>query len=155
MKSISDVFKNMQTFSFLVGMSFGAALGLILFCYMVPHGPKAIAMFRHYAYHMRGQEKVAEQNRDDFNALYADKNMHTSGMNHDMGTANPYIMSSVTSERQFLQDMTLHHQAAVIMAQQVLSLPNLHMEVKDLANTIIRAQTSEIASMKVWMATWK
>ncbi len=155
MKSIVNVFKNMQAFSFLVGMAWGATLGLILFCYLVPHGPKAIAMLRHYVSHLKGQGKIAEQNRVEFRKLYDDKAMQMSGMNHGVSGTNPYLMAPVTSEQQFLKDMTLHHEAAITMATQVLKLPNLHLEVKSLAEAIIKAQTGEITQMKAWESKWK
>jgi uncharacterized protein (DUF305 family) len=122
---------------------------------MVPHGPKAIAMLRHYTAHMRGEQKIAQKNRDDFQSLYMNHGTGTMAMNHDMGTPNPYVMSTVMSEKQFLQDMTLHHEAAIVMANQVLLLPNLHPEVKQLAEAIIKAQTTEVTQMKLWMKMWK
>lgn len=155
MKSIIASFKNMQAFSFLVGMVWGSALGLILFCYMVPHGPRAIAMLRHYTIKMRGMEVVAERNRDAFRAVYSNKEAQMPTTDHSMHTVNPYMMNVVTSEKQFLEDMILHHDAAVTMAKQVLALPNTHQEVKTLADDIIRAQTSEIAKMKSWTVLWK
>ena len=144
----------MQAFSFLVGMSCGAAIGLVLFCYMVPHGPKAIKMLRHYSSHMKGQVNVAEMNREEFRKLYDDTGAQVSANDHSMHTMNPYMMSAVTSEKQFLRDMILHHESAVVMAEQVLVLPNVHKEVKNLAEEIIKAQSTEISQMKSWMKTW-
>lgn len=146
----------MQTFSFLIGLVFGSALGLILFCYMVPHGPKAIGMFRHYAAHMKGHEKTAARNSENFKALYASTSSQMPQMNHiNHGSNNPYMMNAVTSEKQFLEDMILHHDAAVVMAKQVLGVQGIHEEVKNLANEIIKAQTKEISQMRTWISTWK
>ena len=69
--------------------------------------------------------------------------------------SNPYMMGKVTSERQFLQNMKLHHEAAVTMAQQVLLVKSIHPEVKKLANDIISAQTTEIKMMRDWLAAWR
>lgn len=141
MKKIVEIFKNMQTFSFLVGLAWGAALGLILFSYMVPHGPKAIAMLRTYTSRMLQQEKVAQRNRDEFAALYASPSsqMPMQGM-----------MREVTSESQFLDEMVLQHKVSVTMAEQALRLPLLRTDVRNLANAIIKTQTTEIAQMKSW-----
>jgi uncharacterized protein (DUF305 family) len=155
MKNIFSVFKNMQTFSFLIGLVWGAALGLILFSYMVPHGHKAIKMLRHYTYKMNGGERIAQNNRDNFNALYASGTARMPMMDHSKHSSNPYVMSTVTSEKQFLEEMQAHHEAAIIMAQQVLEVPSIHPEVKKLANDIISAQTSEITMMKDWLKLWK
>lgn len=153
MKSIIASFKNMQLFSFLIGLTWGAALGLILFCYLVPHGPKAIAMLRHYSRYMSGQVVIAEKNRQAFNEVYnANQASSTSHTGH---SSNPYMMGQVTTEKQFLEEMIAHHEAAVLMAKQVLALPSLHRDVENLANAIISAQTEEITKMKVWMKEWK
>lgn len=70
------------------------------------------------------------------------------------GHANPYMMGAVTSEKQFLEEMVEHHEAAVVMAQQVLAL-HPRAELKKLAETIISAQTAEIKQMKDWLSAWK
>ncbi len=58
-----------------------------------------------------------------------------------------------TFDQEFLAEMIVHHQGAIDMAK--LALTNAkHQEVKDLANAIIKAQTSEIAQMKAWQAGW-
>ncbi len=64
-------------------------------------------------------------------------------------------MAPVTSEKQFLRDMKLHHEAAVTMSQQVLKLPTIRPEVTQLAKNIIATQTTEIKMIKDWMAAWK
>lgn len=137
----------MQTFSFLVGASLGGALGLVLFCFMVPHGPKAIKMMQHYAMHMQGD---ARRNKEEFKAV-----MDTSMGGHMMEASNPYMMGKVTSEKQFLEEMVAHHQSAVEMAKQVLGITSIHPEVKKLADDIIASQGTEIKMMKDWMAAWK
>jgi uncharacterized protein (DUF305 family) len=153
MKSVVSMFKDMQAFSFLIGTVLGAVIGLGLFCYLVPHGPSAIRMFQHYQAQMKGQEK---RNREAFVALYASTSMQMPGMNHSTSSSdNPYIINPITSEKQFLEDMTLHHEAAVLMANQVLTLQSIHPEIKKLANDIIRTQTTEIKIMKDWITKWK
>lgn len=56
-------------------------------------------------------------------------------------------------DQEFLAEMIVHHQGAIDMAK--LAQTNAkHQEIKDLANAIIKAQTSEIAQMKAWQTTW-
>lgn len=56
-------------------------------------------------------------------------------------------------DKAFIDEMTIHHLGAVEMAE--LALTNAkHQEVKDLANAIIKAQTTEINQMKQWRASW-
>ncbi len=157
MKSIVSTFKNKQAFSFLVGLAWGAALGLILFCYLVPHGPKAIAMLRNYTVRMSKQHEVAQRNKIEFAALYASTTtqMLSSHEEHEKNATNPYMMGTVTSELQFLKDMKLHHEAAIAMAQQALLLPSISKEVRDLAMSIIKDQTTEIQKMTLWITSLK
>lgn len=46
MNNIISLFKNLESFGFLFGMAFGSAIGLVLFSYLVPSGPKMIGMYR-------------------------------------------------------------------------------------------------------------
>ncbi len=56
-------------------------------------------------------------------------------------------------DQEFISEMIVHHQGAIDMAK--LALTNAkHQEVKELANAIIRAQTSEISQMKSWQNSW-
>lgn len=56
-------------------------------------------------------------------------------------------------DKAFLAEMTMHHQGAVQMAE--LALKNAkHQEIKDMANAIISAQTSEITQMQNWKKEW-
>jgi Ni,Fe-hydrogenase I cytochrome b subunit len=53
----------------------------------------------------------------------------------------------------FLQEMIVHHQGAVEMAQMVLAKSD-RPELLKLARDIIAAQTGEIDMMRSWMAAW-
>ncbi len=56
-------------------------------------------------------------------------------------------------DKAFLEEMIVHHEGAVLMAQ--LALKNAkHQEIKDLSNAIISAQNKEIASMRSWLKSW-
>ena len=53
----------------------------------------------------------------------------------------------------FLQEMIVHHEGAVEMAQ--LALTNAkHDEIKTMAKAIIAAQNAEIVQMKAWQVSW-
>ncbi|CAN5129226.1 hypothetical protein BH11PAT4_BH11PAT4_1120 [soil metagenome] len=56
-------------------------------------------------------------------------------------------------DKAFLSEMIGHHQGAINMAKLAAAQAK-HQEVKDLANGIITAQTSEIAQMKQWQGQW-
>ena len=141
MKKINSLFKNIQTFSFLFGASFGAAIGLSLFSFLVPDGIKMSSL-----YHAKVSKIQETRNKEEMRKLYSSRDAKIGHDTHMMSN-NPYVMGSVTSEEQFLRDMKLHHEAAIVMSQQVLALPSLRKEVKDLASGILSAQTGEIKLM--------
>jgi len=53
----------------------------------------------------------------------------------------------------FLQQMTMHHAMAVEMAKPAVANAT-HQEAKDLAQSIIDAQTKEITQMRGWAKDW-
>lgn len=56
-------------------------------------------------------------------------------------------------DKLFLEQMIEHHEGAVDMAE--LAKKNAkHDEIKQMADDIINAQTSEIQQMKDWQASW-
>ncbi len=75
-----------------------------------------------------------------------------SGMMHSM---NASLMGKTGDDfdKTFIEEMIVHHQGAVDMAE--LALTNAkHQEIKNLANAIIVAQNKEINDMKVWHQNW-
>ena len=56
-------------------------------------------------------------------------------------------------DKAFLQQMTMHHAMAVMMARPAAANAN-HQEVKDLAQAMIDDQTREIAQMRAWAKDW-
>ena len=56
-------------------------------------------------------------------------------------------------DKAFLSEMIVHHQGAVQMAQAALQNAK-HDEIKQMAQNIISAQTSEIQQMQGWQKTW-
>lgn len=107
-------------------------------------------------------------------ASYAVNGKHTSVMNmyamHHLNdedklgsSASSMSMDDMTSDlknkygdefdKAFIAEMIVHHQGAIDMA--ILAKANAkHQEIKDLANNIITAQTSEINEMKTWQTQW-
>lgn len=53
----------------------------------------------------------------------------------------------------FLQDMIVHHQGAVEMAQ-ILAKDTKRPELQKMSADIIRVQTAEIAQMQQWLDAW-
>ena len=57
--------------------------------------------------------------------------------------------------RVFLQDMVVHHMAAVMMSQRLLAHASAdHPQVEDLARTIRDEQHAEIFQMRDWLTAW-
>jgi uncharacterized protein (DUF305 family) len=62
-------------------------------------------------------------------------------------------LSGDAFDQAFLQKMIVHHAMAVMMAEPVVQ-GAVHPEVRNLAATIIAAQTNEIAEMRGWLEDW-
>lgn len=75
-----------------------------------------------------------------------------TSMMHDMN-ANLVGKTGDVFDKAFLDDMIIHHQGAVDMAQAVLK-NSKRPELIKLANDIITAQTVEIDMMKKWQNEW-
>lgn len=56
-------------------------------------------------------------------------------------------------DKAFLAEMIVHHEGAVDMAEAALKNAK-HPEIKNMANAIISAQTSEIQQMQEWQESW-
>ncbi|HJP81287.1 MAG TPA: DUF305 domain-containing protein [Candidatus Saccharimonadales bacterium] len=56
-------------------------------------------------------------------------------------------------DKTFINEMIMHHQGAVDMANLVKTQAK-HQEIKDMANDIVSAQTKEINQMKSWQTSW-
>lgn len=71
--------------------------------------------------------------------------MHSGDM-HMLMNANPF-------DKAFIDMMIVHHEAAIAMAQQILTTTQRE-EIRELANAIIAAQQKEIDDMRQWRAAW-
>ncbi len=141
MKSFLSSFKNIQVFSLLIGLAVGAFIALLITYFYVNEGHAR----------MRGYSMSKQYIKDTCMRKYGigkEETINHEAMGHTM--SNPYMMGNVMSEEQFLKEMILHHEAADLMAKQVLSL-NPSEKVKQLADVIVSAQAREIADMKSWL----
>jgi len=82
---------------------------------------------------------------------------HMDGSSADHATATEHSMhahdSSAPADLAFIDQMTVHHQAALDMAQELLANTD-RPELLALANTILTTQAAEIAQMQAWRAAW-
>jgi uncharacterized protein (DUF305 family) len=80
------------------------------------------------------------------------KMMGTPGMmNHSM--AMELGPADANYDLRFIDGMILHHQGAVVMAQEAQQ-KSTRPEIKKLAAEIIAAQQDEISKMKAWRTSW-
>lgn len=91
-------------------------------------------------------------NNNSIAANNSPKMMGTSGMmdhsmSMDLGPAD------ANYDLRFIDGMILHHQGAVVMAQEVQQ-KSTRPEIKKLATDIIVAQQEEISKMKAWRTSW-
>ena len=91
--------------------------------------------------------------------VYAFCTDRQESVSHDMNGIMIGMMAGLESkegaefERAFLDEMIVHHEGAVAMAQMVLQ-KSQRPELLKLANEIIAAQTAEIGMMRNWKAQW-
>ena len=84
---------------------------------------------------------------------------HNSNMSHDMSSmmmdmnANLIGKTGENLDKAFLEEMIIHHQGAVEMAEILLE-GTQRQELINLANEIIDAQTQEIQMMQQWQTQW-
>lgn len=78
-------------------------------------------------------------------------NMNHDGMSHDMSMdLGP---ADEDYDLRFIDGMAIHHQGAVVMAEEALTKAQ-HPELKKLAQDIIAAQKLEISQMQTWRKDW-
>ncbi len=89
-------------------------------------------------------------------ATHAEITTHVgpSSMDHTMNTMIDNLEGKTGDEldRAFLDEMIVHHEGAIDMAEMVKN--STRSELKNLAEDIIEAQTKEIEQMKIWRAEW-
>ena len=83
--------------------------------------------------------------------------MHEGGdmgmSRHEMGMDTDALESAEPFDKAFIDAMGPHHQGAIAMAKAELAEGN-QPALRDMAETIISAQTKEIDQMKQWRETW-
>ncbi len=72
--------------------------------------------------------------------------MDMDGMDQDAAMTELQTLTGTDFDRRFLQLMTAHHEGAITMAQSVINTGQ-NQDVRDLAQQIIDAQTTEITEM--------
>jgi len=82
----------------------------------------------------------------DSNSMPMDQGDH-GAMSMDLGPADESF------DLRFIDAMTLHHQGAVVMAEEALEKSN-RPEMRELAENIITAQQQEISQMQSWRQAW-
>lgn len=75
-------------------------------------------------------------------------------MNHAMDAMTGSLEGKTGDEldRAFLDEMIVHHEGAIEMAELVKN--SEHKELRNLSAAIIKAQTKEIDQMKKWKTSW-
>lgn len=83
------------------------------------------------------------------------QNDATTGMHGTMNNMTAGLSGKTGDEfdTAFLSEMIVHHQGAVDMAHAALKNAK-HIEIKNMAEAIIAAQTKEITQMQEWQKSW-
>lgn len=126
-KYIAHVGSKVNFWNLFIGIVIGFGVGVYTLNALIPNADELVRMYR-----------------------VDKKSIHEDRMMRD----NPYMMATITTEKQFLEEMIKHHEAAIVMAQQVLAITS-SVDIKNLANDIISAQTVEIKTMRDWLPNFR
>ncbi len=83
-------------------------------------------------------------------------NMKMPGMAEGMTGMDLKKLDSLKAndfDLEFIRQMIPHHEGAVVMARELAGKTD-RAELKSLADTVIKAQTDEIARMREWQSAW-
>lgn len=80
-------------------------------------------------------------------------NMATSDIGMSQMTAILQSLEGEAFDKEFLENMIVHHQGAINMAE-LARINAKHDEIKELANEVIAAQNTEINLMRTWQNDW-
>lgn len=96
----------------------------------------------------QNQEMMEEREEMQDEHMMMDESMSRDGMISELTgkTGDEF-------DEAFIDEMIDHHQGAIDMANLAKTSAK-HQEIKDLANDIISAQTTEINLMQGWQKTW-
>lgn len=71
----------------------------------------------------------------------------------DAGATSPKTLS--VTDIGFAQDMSMHHDQAILMARTVLAAPDVDPAIRGLADQILLAQSAENGTMRGWLQLFK
>ncbi|MBS1683988.1 MAG: DUF305 domain-containing protein [Bacteroidetes bacterium] len=120
----------------VIALAFGIFVGYLIFGHQSRNG-----MMSSVSHVMLDGSVMSNADNSEMGAMMANMNAGLQGKAGD------------SFDQAFLNEMIMHHEGAVQMAQ--LALTNAkHQEIKNLASNIIEAQNKEIAEMKTWQKNW-
>ncbi len=79
--------------------------------------------------------------------------MMRMSMHPDMQMHLDTLKNASDFDQEFIREMIPHHQMAVMMSRMVVN-NGTHPELRNLAQSIIKTQTAEIAQMQQWYQAW-
>ncbi len=119
-----------------VGIAIGIGVGMYLYACLVPG-----SMYGERRHHMAAKCEYAGTKC----GYMMMETGHTMSGGMTMGEVE------ITNERQFLEEMIMHHESALRMSHQILSRSGISERISALAQSIIVSQTAEIEAMESWL----
>ena len=98
---------------------------------------------------MMGRDGNSMMNKDGNRGMTQMPMNGMNGMKMDMNALN----TAADLDKEFLRQMSTHHQMAIQMSQMMLPMTK-SPEIRTLAQSIVKAQTAEIGQMQKWYQTW-
>ena len=99
---------------------------------------------------MRMPDEMEEKMEEEMEEMH-----EANGMDMSMNDMTENLKGKTGDEfdKAFIEGMIIHHQGAIDMANLAKTSAK-HDEIKNLADGIIKAQSSEIEMMKTWQKNW-
>lgn len=121
-------------------------------------GQEAIQKGEHEELRALGEEIVAAQSSEvkqlqAWRDLWFPGAAQTPTEEMEMGEMAVVAVAGKSYDHSFMEAMISHHQGALTMAQAALEKSG-RSELRDFAQNVIDAQTSEIEQMRTWMDAW-
>ncbi len=149
---MSVTFDKKQLIIIAITLVIGFAFGLL--CSQIGGGYHMKRGLSHMKMNKDMNMKIGGNMRDGMGMRYGAVGS-SSDMSHRMAGMSMNLEGKTGDDfdRAFLNEMIIHHEGAVKMAELAKTNAN-HQEIKNMADLIISAQNKEIGDMKAWSDSW-
>ena len=136
----------------IIGLLAGGLVTLLFVSYGVNNGNTSMMRMMGMG---RGADRMGSQESYMMQQRKSESDPNMMGMGSSMNEMMDYLEGKTGDEfdKAFLLAMIAHHEGAIEMADEA-KVSAKHEEIRNMADTIISAQTVEIEQMEKWLVDW-